>query len=103
MASTILARSGLLDVETLAHEIADEEGLGIKLARVLAELQYDELAQYAHEWNCRAKAQREAVTRQATCPVCGSQIVGQQWYVGGRGYVYFDVCAGDASHVCQRV
>ncbi len=36
--------------------------------------------------------------RLAVCPMCGAAIVGRQYYVGGRGYVYFDVCSGDGSH-----
>ncbi len=42
-------------------------------------------------------AQRYASQRGA-CPHCGQAIVGRQYYVGGRGYVYFDVCSGDGSH-----
>ncbi len=39
--------------------------------------------------------------RQALCPMCGAPIVGRQYYVGGRGYVYFEVCAGDGSHYAK--
>jgi hypothetical protein len=38
MALSIVARSGLSDVELLAYKIADVEGIGIKLAHILAEL-----------------------------------------------------------------
>src|SRR5688572_9097002 len=102
MAATMVARSGLSDVETLAHVIADEEGVGIKLARVLAELQYDELATYAISWDRAAACEKseKSEKRSASCPVCGSPIVGQQCYVGGRGHLFFEVCAGDGSHYC---
>ena len=36
--------------------------------------------------------------RHVRCPMCGAEIVSRQYYVGGRGYVYFDVCSGDGSH-----
>ncbi len=37
-----------------------------------------------------------------TCPMCGAPIEGRQFYVGGRGYVYFDVCSGDGSHLTRK-
>ncbi|HSH78187.1 MAG TPA: hypothetical protein VLA19_06615 [Herpetosiphonaceae bacterium] len=43
-------------------------------------------------------AQRAAAATSGTCPMCGAAIVGRQYYVGGRGYVYFDICSGDGSH-----
>ncbi len=27
---------------------------------------------------------------------------GRQFYVGGTGYVYFDVCAGDGAHFTRK-
>ena len=39
--------------------------------------------------------------RHALCPMCGAPIVGRQFYVGGKGYVYFDVCSGDGSHYAK--
>ncbi len=36
--------------------------------------------------------------RSGRCPMCHAPIVGQQYYIGGRGYVYFDICSGDGSH-----
>ena len=44
------------------------------------------------------KAAEVAQPKHARCPMCGAEIVGRQYYVGGRGYVYFDVCSGDGSH-----
>ena len=35
------------------------------------------------------------------CPMCGAVIEGQQFYVGGKGYVYFDVCSGDGAHFAR--
>ncbi len=32
------------------------------------------------------------------CPMCQAPIEGRQYYVGGIGYTYFDVCSGDGSH-----
>ncbi len=37
------------------------------------------------------------------CPMCGERIEGRQYYVGGRGYVYFDVCSGDGAHFTRKV
>ena len=36
------------------------------------------------------------------CPMCGALIEGRQYYVGGKGYVYFDVCSGDSSHLTRK-
>ena len=36
------------------------------------------------------------------CPMCGAPIEGRQFYVGGTGYVYFDVCAGDGAHFTRK-
>jgi len=38
-----------------------------------------------------------------TCPMCGSSIVGTQYAVEGRGYIYFDVCTGDGQHHTRKV
>ncbi len=86
----------LHEVQALALEIADEEGIGLRTALVLADLHADELTAYAAGWDEAAEAQRAALVER--CPVCGSEIVGRQYYIGGRGYVYFDVCSGDGSH-----
>ena len=40
-------------------------------------------------------AQRPAVEG---CPMCGAPIEARQFYVGGKGYTFFDVCSGDGSH-----
>src|SRR5688500_1040565 len=87
------------DVCALARELQDEEGLPLRAALVLADMQLAELADYAALWDQWATARKEETINR--CPVCGSQIVGQQYYVGGRGYVYFDVCECDGSHVCR--
>src|SRR5688500_6556640 len=95
-----------LDTEicALARELQDEEGLPIRAALVLADMQLAGLAAYATAWDQWAHAQKEEATAVGErCPVCGSRIVGQQWYVGGRGYVYFDVCEGDGSHPAWMV
>ncbi len=44
------------------------------------------------------KAAELAQPKRALCPMCGAPIEGRQYYVGGRGYVYFDICPGDGSH-----
>ncbi len=36
------------------------------------------------------------------CPMCSAPIEGRQYYVGGRGYVYFDVCSGDGEHFTRK-
>ncbi len=48
------------------------------------------------------KASELAQPKRATCPMCGAEIVGRQYYVGGRGYVYFDVCSGDGAHFSRE-
>ena len=40
-----------------------------------------------------------AITR---CPMCDSEIIGWQYYVGDRGYMAFDVCSGDGVHVARK-
>ena len=47
------------------------------------------------------KAAELAQASRAVCPMCGAPIVGRQYYVGGRGYVHFEVCSGDGSHYGQ--
>ncbi len=103
MAAAMVARTDtaaqvidLHEVHALAQEISEEEGIGRRAALVLADLHMSELAAYAREWDEAAEAHRAALVER--CPVCGSEIVGQQYYVGGRGYMYFDVCSGDGSH-----
>ena len=86
----------LADVRALAQEISEDEGIGMRTALVLADLQMGELAAYARDWDAAAEAQQAALVER--CPVCSATIVGRQYYVGGRGYVYFDVCSGDGSH-----
>lgn len=33
-----------------------------------------------------------------TCSDCGAELESRQFYVGGRGYLYFQVCTADAEH-----
>ncbi len=51
------------------------------------------LLAYAASWDALARP---------TCPMCGCPIVSQQFYTGGRGYAFYEVCAGDSSHVTKR-
>ena len=39
--------------------------------------------------------------QRALCPMCGAAIEGRQYYVGGKGYTYFEVCSGDGSHYAR--
>ncbi len=89
------------EVCALARELQDEEGQPIRAALVIADMQIAGLAAYAAAWDREATARKEAMIER--CPVCGCRIIGQQFYIGGRGYVYFDVCEGDQSHRCRRV
>ena len=34
----------------------------------------------------------------ATCCQCGAPLKGRQYYVGGKGSVYVDVCSGTCAH-----
>lgn len=58
-----------------------------------ARAEHEALMTYAAAW--------DALTR-PTCPMCGSPIEPRSFYVGGRGYVYADVCSGDATHSNRR-
>ena len=35
------------------------------------------------------------------CPMCDQEIVVRQYHIGGRGYQFFEVCAGDGSHYAK--
>ncbi len=109
MATAILpqpAPSAPVDLP-LAQEIADLEGIGLKTALVLAELYRDELLAYAAQWDESAATQRCAISalsaKSPTCPQCGAAIECRQAYVGGRGYVYIEVCGADRYHYSKRV
>jgi hypothetical protein len=52
------------------------------------------LEAYSASWDAWAASQRPC------CPQCGAQLVSMQFYVGGRGYRFFDVCSGDRAHYC---
>ena len=80
----------------LAQEIADVEGLGLPVALVLAELYRDELLAYAAQWDA-------AAADQPRCPTCDAALECRQAYVGGRGYVYIEVCGADRYHYSKRV
>lgn len=54
------------------------------------------LAAYATGWDRQASAARPC------CPMCGCAIEPRAYYVGGRGYVYVEVCSGDATHSNRR-
>ncbi len=47
------------------------------------------------------RAAEHHAARQALCPMCGAPIEGRQYYVGGKGYTYFEVCSGDGSHYAK--
>ncbi len=85
------------EVFALAHEISDVEGVGLRAARVLAELYNDDLMTYAAAWDLYAAAYMPR------CPQCGALLEGRQAYAGGRGYIFVEVCSGDASHYSKRV
>ena len=38
----------------------------------------------------------------ATCRQCGAALEGRQYYVGGKGYVYVDVCSGTCAHSTRQ-
>src|SRR3954454_8543159 len=50
------------------------------------------LADYAAEWDRAARPQ------QPRCPMCGAELVDRQFYTGGRGWSFYEVCSGDATH-----
>ena len=62
-------------------------------------------------WPCWHRAGRRLLIKAAEiarrplvelCPMCNAPIEGRQYYVGGRGYVYFDVCSGDGEHFSRK-
>ena len=68
MATAILAQAARVlptveqEVFALAHEISDLEGVGLRAARVLAELYHDELSAYAEGWGAWATARKDEMT-----------------------------------------
>ncbi len=104
MATAILpqpAPSAPVDLP-LAHEVVDVEGLGLPVALVLAELYRDDLMAYAAQWDADA-AESANVPEWNVCPECGAALESHQAYVGGRGYVYVEVCGADRYHYSRRV
>jgi hypothetical protein len=71
------------------HTFRGSLGKHIKAARA----GHDALTAYAASW--------DALT-QPRCPMSGCSIEARSYYVGGRGYVYLDVCSGDATHSNRR-
>lgn len=54
-------------------------------------------------WRLLIKAAELARTPKVElCPMCGAPLEGRQFYVGGKGYAYFDVCSGDSSHITRK-
>ena len=39
-----------------------------------------------------------AVDAGDVCPMCGAVLVAVEYYVGGRGYRYYEICSGDGAH-----
>ncbi len=104
MATAILpqpAPSAPVDLP-LAQEISDLEGIGLKTALVLAELYRDDLMAYAEDWDVWA-AESANIHPRNVCPQCGAALECRQAYVGGRGYVYIEVCGADRYHYSKRV
>lgn len=85
------------------------------------------LADYCDQWNTRSEQARAAVeldelpgdfldgdfstfdddvltaTSGPRCPQCGAPLDTRQYYVGGKGYAFFEVCARDAQHRVSAV
>lgn len=63
-----------------------------------------DLAAYCDDWNTRSDEQREAVAvvtlsdTSPCCPECGAELETRSYYIGGRGYCYFEVCTRDLAH-----
>jgi len=53
----------------------------------------DALTAYAASWDALA---------QPCCPMCGSPLEERQYYTGGRGWSFVEVCSGDAAHRISR-
>ena len=88
----------------LAQEISDDEGLSFSVALILAELYRDDLMAYAAQWEESDAAQKCAISAlSAKSPTCFPSLENHQAYVGGRGYVYIEVCGADRYHYSKRV
>jgi hypothetical protein len=78
------------------------------------------LAAFCDEWNTRSEQQRTAVEQPACdqysgpygsdgwpqprpcCPTCGAELDTRSYYIGGRGYQYFEVCSQDMAHHARQ-
>lgn len=54
------------------------------------------LAEYCDSWN--AGSEQARACSGPRCPDCGAELSHQQYYTGGRGYQYFQVCTRDQQH-----
>ncbi len=67
---------------------------------------------FADGWPCWHRAARRLLIKAAelakqlhavaTCRQCGAALEGRQYYVGGKGYVYVDVCSGTCAHSTRQ-
>lgn len=58
------------------------------------------LEAYAAEWDATVAAARPGSPsgRASRCPRCGAGLESMSFYVGGRGYVAFQLCSADHHH-----
>jgi hypothetical protein len=54
---------------------------------------------------CKHLVARDAwvAQQQPACPDCGAATQAEQFYIGGRGWTYFAVCAGNREHKAVRL
>lgn len=76
-------------------------------------LEEQALAQFCAEWDAQAV---EPVCDQysgpygsdgwpqprPTCPICGAELETRSYYIGGRGYQYFEICTRDMAHHARQ-
>lgn len=61
-----------------------------------AQAEHEALATYADDWD------RAVALQEPRCPQCGAPLAVTQYYTGGRGWAFYEVCSGDSSHVTRR-
>ena len=69
------------------------------------------LEAYAARWDAASSqiakmaltsAEFPQIAQRPSCPMCGAALETRQYYVGGRGWQFVEVCANDVTHSSQR-
>ena len=70
------------------------------------------LRQFAADWDAQAEPALDEYRGpygsdgwpqpRPTCPDCGAELETRSYYIGGRGYQYFEVCTADMAHHARQ-